>query len=124
MTGFAHRDRKRISDEAEVIIRLKKAREVDIRRQLAKYQAAGFDISGKPQRSITNGGALLRRKRAQVEEFERLWWQEISTESLRDQMSIDYAAWRAGLQIGRFPGNPSRNPYMQFRYFNRPTNDF
>lgn len=49
-------------------------------------------------------GFLLRRNCGVVREFNELWWQEVDNGSCRDQLSVGYAAWKAGVMLGRFPG--------------------
>src|SRR5690606_9472229 len=94
--GFKHPDRTRITDEAPAIVRAGKGRREDVEAQLAAYQAQGWDTADNPQRYITNGGFLLRRNTDAVRRFNEAWHHEVQTRSLRDQMSIDYCAWREG----------------------------
>lgn len=124
-SAFVHSKRCRITQECEAIIQCGKAIPDRVRAQLAKYQADGWDTPDNPQTKIHNGGVLLRRNTPKVREFSELWNHEVQTETLRDQMSIDYCAHKVGLEISDFPGTISRNPYFiraGVRY--KPTNDF
>lgn len=124
-TGFRHHKRKRITDEAGAIIRAGKGKADAIHAQLAAYQADGWDTDEDPQQAITNGGFMLRRHTERVKAFNELWHHEVQTRTLRDQMSLDYCAARAGLTIDYFPGDVARNALMRRSlYPSKPTNDF
>lgn len=124
-SGFRHHKRSRIVDEAPAIIRAGKGKEDAIYAQLAAYQADGWDTDANPQRAITNGGFMLRRHTARVRQFNEMWHHEVQTRTLRDQMSLDYCAAKAGLKIGYLPGNINRNAYCRRHQFgSKPTNDF
>lgn len=124
-TAFRHHKRRRITDEAEAIIAAGKAKADAIHAQLAAYKAAGWDTDANPQRAITNGGFLLRRHTDRVKAFNELWDHEVQTRTLRDQMSVDLCAARAGLPITYFPGNVAANPLARrLHYPRKPTNDF
>lgn len=125
LTGFRHPRRRRITDECEAIIQSRKARPEDVRAQLAAYRADGWDTDDRPQSVITNGGFLLRRHTDRVKRFNELWHHEVQTRCLRDQMSIDYCAAKAGLPVDHFPGSVNGNPYCRLHLYRRkPTNDF
>lgn len=121
---FRHRDRRRITDEAREIVRLKKALPDRIAAQLAAYRAAGFDTDAAPQTELSCNGVVLRRHTPEVVALNEAWAAELEAHTLRDQMSLDYCAWRAGFQLKRWPGNHADNPYFDFRHFQRPTNDY
>jgi hypothetical protein len=123
--GMRHHKRHRIKDEAEAIIRAGKAKPEAIRAQLADYQADGWDTDASPQRAITNGGLMLRRHTGTVRRFNELWHAEVQSRTLRDQMSLDYCADKAGMRIHYFPGDMTRNPIARrVHYPAKPTNDF
>lgn len=123
-TGFLHHKRKRIKDEAEAIIRSGKGKRDAIYAQLAAYQSDGWDTDSNPQQVITNGGFMLRRHTPEVKEFNLLWNREVQSRTLRDQMSLDYCAAKAGLKIDYFAGNVASNPYVLRHSCGKPTNDF
>lgn len=123
IVNFEHRDRKRIKDEAEEIIRLGKALPATTRRQLAAYQAEGFDTDDNPMTSLSNNGVLFRRNTPEVRKFNRLLLKQLRTYTLRDQMAVDYCAWKLGIRIGKFPGNFKNNHIADYHHFERPVND-
>lgn len=122
--AFRHHRRDRISQETEAIIRAGKAKTAEVRRQLAAYQKAGWDTERKPQSILHNGGFLLRRNTELVNRHADLWDREVQTRTLRDQMSIDFTAHRAGLEIRTFKGTIPRNDYVRIKHYDRPPNDF
>jgi hypothetical protein len=124
MYGFRHHKRDRIKDEAPAIVAAGKGKADAIYAQLAAYQADGWDTDANPQREITNGGFLLRRSTDTVRSFNDLWHHEVQTRTLRDQMSIDYCAHKAGVGIQHLPGSPKANPFARIHYCKNPTNDF
>lgn len=124
LVTFRHQHRNRIRDEADAIIKHKKGTVEKIMAQLAVYQADGFDRDDNPQSFISNGGFILRRHTDLVIRFNQVWNHEVQTKSLRDQMSIDYCAWKVGLQIEHFTGHHLNNCYAKFTRYKRPTVDF
>lgn len=121
---FRHRDRTRITDEAKEIIRLGKALPDKIEQQLSAYKADGFDTDENPMRELSCNGVILRRHTPEVIALNEALAHELSTHTLRDQMSLDYCAWKQGFTLKRWPGVHSSNPYFKYRSFRRPTNDF
>ena len=77
-----------------------------IRAQTRQYRAAGF-----PERlQLTASGFLFRRHHHRVcVKWSCLWWHEVKTWAFRDMLSLDYAAWRAGMTLHALPGTPGRN---------------
>lgn len=124
IVAFRHPHRNRIRDEAEAIVAHGKAPRDRIMAQLAAYQADGFDTDESPQQRISCGGFLLRRHTPDVVRFNERWNDEVQSRTLRDQMSIDYAAWKTGVSIGYFDGNHLDNPLARFTRYKRAVNDF
>ena len=120
--NFRHWKRQRITDEADAIIRWRKAKPEAVMAQLRKYQAEGFDTEENPQRELSNNGVILRRPSSA--DLCEAWWREISTQTLRDQMSIDYCAWKIGHNIQRFDGNIKSTDIVSVRNYDRPVNDY
>lgn len=122
--NFMHRDRTRISEEAREIIRLKKALPDATLRQLEAYQSDGFDTKESPQAALSCNGVILRRHTPQVVALNEMWAAEIGKHTLRDQMSLDYCAWKLGFEISRWPGLHDRNPFFRHTHYRRPVNDY
>lgn len=117
--AFRHHFWDRISDEAEAIIRLRKDTSDTIRHQLATYQAEGFDTEQHPQQRLVATGVLLRRDTPEVRALNEAWWDEMCQHSHRDQMSLDYVAWRQQFQISYWPDTYDHSRYFQFNLAGR-----
>lgn len=114
-----HRMRTNITDEAQEIIRLRRADPVKIARQLEAYKADGFDTPANPQTRLAEVGAMLRRHTpAMVEVCER-WHAEVLKHSPRDQMSLDYVCWKLGFELAYWDDPLDRSPYFDLARANR-----
>jgi len=76
----------------------------NVQRAIDKYYNEGF-----PPTSLYETGCLLRRNTKLVQNFNNTWWEEIQKNSIRDQVSFPYAAWKHGVAINTFPGTNSIN---------------
>lgn len=98
-----HHKRTRISQEAPRIAEIGKANTEAVFQQLRCYREQGFDTNKNPQQSLSCNCVLYRRKG--TEELCERWWAELEKHTLRDQMSLDFVAWRTGFAIDRWRGN-------------------
>jgi len=114
IVGFVHPDRTRISEEAEAIVRAGLAPGEAVRRQVATYRAAGFDTAARQQPRLTTTGFLVRWRSSDVAAFNAAWWVEQQRHTLRDQLSIDYVAYKQQLPIGYMPGHYRANPFVRY----------
>ena len=120
---FRHHVRDRVTDEAEAIIQLGLAYPETIRRQLANYHAEGFDTAERPMSKLSAMTAILRRHSDINCRFNEMWASEIRKYSPRDQMSVDYVAWRLGLSFAHWPGTIHDNPYFRYHHTDCGVND-
>ena len=68
--------------------------------QLATYQNEGFpDTLGLYETSY-----LVRRHTERLLQFQKLWWQEMTQHSMRDQISLMYCLWKHNFPISTIPG--------------------
>jgi hypothetical protein len=77
----------------------------NIQRGINKYLSEGCAPT-----QLWETGCLLRRNTSKVIDFNNIWWDEIQTNSIRDQISVQYASWKSGVHINSFPGTNSMNP--------------
>jgi len=112
MVAFRHPHRDRIADEATQIAKLGYAPADVLAAQVATYDAEGFT-----QTAITSTGYSLRRRTPAVEAFNAQWWAEVERWTYRDQMSVDYAIWKTGLQVAYIPGHYKDNPFATWHPF-------
>jgi len=103
----------RVSLEAEAVLiaRYGYVTEDEATSTVARYRTEGFDRGG-----LTSGGLLGRRTTSTVQAFNRLWWEESQRVwGGRDQGSLDYCAWKAGVSIGYVQGRIKENRYAGWR---------
>jgi len=104
VVAMRHPDRDNIRDEADAIHARGLMTRESLDAQLDRYGDFG-------QTDLTATGLMVRVNTPSVRRFCRLWWHEIRTHGIRDQMSVDYCAHVAGLRIGYLPGSYRDNPY-------------
>lgn len=109
VVALGHPDRNTVEAEAREVTRLDLAPADIVARQLADYQAAGFAIDRGP---LTTTGFLLRLPNAQA--FNECWETQIIRYNLRDQLSVDFSAWRTGTPIAHLPGSYRDNAVMHY----------
>lgn len=80
-----------------------------IYRQVQRYTREGFPA----QQGLVDNAVLLRRHSPAMADFCRLWWQEVSTGSRRDQLSFNYCAWKCGLKYRLLPGFTHANAMLR-----------
>lgn len=110
IVGLRHPDRASVDDEAAEILRIGLAPADVVHDQLDAYRADGFATD---RRGVTTTGVLLRRPEAHA--FNLLWEDQIIRYNLRDQLSVDYCAWKTQTPIGYWPGSYRDNPVMRYQ---------
>lgn len=105
LAAFQHPERDCLFDEAEVCEQRSLASQDMLRRQTNHYRREGM-----PTRWGLWECAVLVWSRA-GEEFGRLWWSEVSSYSLRDQIALPFLLWQMNMKMGTLPGRSRRNPY-------------
>jgi len=108
-----HPHRKCIYREAKYCLFRKKDRPRLIKRQMDRYRKEGMPRNY----GLIRGGFFIRRNDSATNAFFEKWWQEISTESRRDQLSFDYCRWKMGIRvtyISRHGGFRHRPLYQQY----------
>jgi hypothetical protein len=71
---------------------------------------------------LCSTGILYRRNTAGMNNFSKLWWEEISAHSRRDQLSFNYLAWKYGFGFNEIPGHVRLENVDGFRIYphNKP----
>jgi hypothetical protein len=70
-----------------------------LERQIERYRSEGFP----EDYGMVGTGIMIRRNTPKMKQFNRLWWQEIQNNSIRDQISFTYVAWTLGIDWGIIP---------------------
>lgn len=110
LVGMRHPHRSSAYDEGPVLVEEGRGCAAGVQAQLAAYRAEGFEPS-----NLTTAGILVRRPTPKIVRFNRLWQWEI--ERWRDdntQLSLDYCAWKVGLEIEYLEGSYIDNPYITY----------
>lgn len=91
---FRHPERYCAYDEGATCIKRGKDAAEPIAEQLARYEAEGY-----PRRfGLAECNVIVRRHNdPAVRQAMEIWWEEIEKGSRRDQISFNYALWRAGM---------------------------
>jgi hypothetical protein len=108
---FKHYKRDCIYDEAKVCKKMKLDDPGIIDRQMAKYKKEGYPAKN----GLNEGTIILRRHTKKIEEFNNLWWSEISSGSRRDQLSLNYCLWKLRLRPATFPLTVYHNHMFNFQ---------
>jgi hypothetical protein len=77
---------------------------------VARYRAAGF-----ADHVLTCTGLLARRVSDPMRAFNQAWWDETQQWGGRDQGSVDFAAWQAGIDIAHAKGTIRNNVFACWR---------
>jgi hypothetical protein len=118
---FPHPSRRCIYEEAWECRR----RELDaperLYAQVAKYTREGYP----PNRGLMEAGFLLRRNNERMQALNEAWWTEITTGSVRDQISLPFLLWKHKVNFALLPGTIRESPWINYLKHNheigRPT---
>ena len=95
-----HPDRRCLYDEATFCARHRKDDPRILKSQAARYRQAGMPAGwGLPETRV-----VIRRNTAQVQWINETWWNEIDRGSCRDQVSVPFVCWKAGVRWDEIPG--------------------
>ncbi len=110
-----HPDRDCIYDEAEICIKIKKDSPERIENQITKYQSQEY-----PSHNGLIAGGILYRKHNDpvVIKVMEDWWDEIKSNSFRDQLSFNYVCWKNGLKYDQCDLSCWGNEYFEYKYHN------
>ena len=109
LVGLVHPKNDDLLQEADQINASLKIPWEDLGAQIQRFQAQGFELPNY----VTSTGFLYRRHTPSMRVFHDIWWKEILV-CVRDQMSVDYAAWAAGIRTRHFAGHFRNNDFFQY----------
>lgn len=94
MDGFdmcvhEHCDRTNIFQEAKVIIDRNLDKPETIIKQINNYKEEGYIDNG-----LFETGILMRKNNEKIISFNKMWWDEINSQSIRDQLSFPYVKFK------------------------------
>lgn len=100
MVCFRHPWRNCVYDEAEAVIEAGYDDPVRVRAQMAYYRSLGYPAG----HGLTKSTFILRRHRdPRLQDMLTIWHEQVLRHSLRDQLSVDPAAWWTGFAIDHMP---------------------
>ena len=97
-----HPKRNCIYEEAKVVIKIKKEKENIVNNQIKRYREVNF-----PKNYGLTAAGVMFRKHNEKDVINTLntWWEEISENSYRDQLSFMYSVWKNKSKINLFDEN-------------------
>ena len=99
-----HPERSNIVEEAQTLFKWKPEQSGGIQEAINQYYSEGYVPNDLYETKV-----LMRKNTKKVKELNSLWWREIQTNSIRDQISFPYVSWKTKTYINTFPGNNSRS---------------
>ena len=90
-----HRKRRCVYEEGRVCIAQGKDSETIILKQLDFYRSENYPVHNGLQYTFM----ILRRHTKELKEFMNLWWEQLTTYSYRDQISLPYVAWKHDIKV-------------------------
>lgn len=110
---FKHPDRTCLYDEAQFCAQIGKDSRSVLQAQVEQYRQAGMPRNwGLPETRC-----VIRRNTKRMEELNEAWWNELEHASVRDQVSLPFVCWKAGVRWAEIPGRCwPRNTHAHFYY--------
>ena len=108
--GVVRHYRRDIFKEGRACRERKKDAPELIHRTVDRFRLEGW----RPGSGLFYGGFMMRRHSADVEKFNRLWWNYIESGSVRDQLSLPVAIERSGVSAHKFQ-NRRRGFFFRIR---------
>ena len=119
LRAFQHARHTHLDQEAYAIAMLGYEDVGIICRQLDFYASRGALDDITP---LTTATVLLRQHHhPAVQQFGRVWWENILAFAKRDQLSFDFALRQAGAQVDYLPGITRDNPFIRWQGSLAPT---
>lgn len=98
-TLMKHAVRNCIYQESQECLRLGKDNPKTIGEQMSRYLLEGYPENN----GLCATGVIIRDNNPDYYPFAEMWWNEVKTGSVRDQLSFNYCAWKTGLKFETFP---------------------
>lgn len=99
-----HPERSNIIEEASILFKWNPEQCQGIQEAINHYYSEGYVPNDLYETKV-----LMRRNNEKIKKFNSLWWKEIQTHSIRDQISFPYISWKTKTFINTFPGNNSQS---------------
>ncbi len=103
-----HPDRQCVYDEAKACIRLGKDDPNIIQEQIKRYSLDYYPHNN----GMVATGCIFRNKSKEVDNFCKLWLNEVLHYSHRDQLSFNYIRQKTGISVYRLPFHILKNEFL------------
>ena len=112
LVTYKHWDRKCLYVEASFCAKIRKDGKGILAAQAKKYRKVGMPANW----GLAATRVVIRRNTQAIRDLNEAWWQEIKNHSLRDQVSLPFVCWKAGLKWDVLPGKCVAGPGGEFLY--------
>lgn len=107
--AFPHNRRNCVYDEAEAVIKLKYDNPFIVHEQMEHYRRLGLPKNA----GLNYNGVLLRKHNdPEVKQLDSIWYDHVLHFSKRDQLSLNFVAWKINFTFGYFEGTIKNNEYV------------
>lgn len=110
-----HPDRQCVYEEAKACIRLGKDNPVVIQEQIKRYSLDYYPHNN----GMVATGFIYRKKSESVDNFCKLWLNEVLHYSHRDQLSFNYIRQKTGISVYRLSFNILNNEFLLKKHLKR-----
>lgn len=101
-----HPVRKCVYEEKKQCEKERRDRPEVMEQQMALYRNEGYP----PNNGLLETGLMYRRDGQALRDLMDLWWEEVYTRSIRDQLSVNYVLWKSGWKgLASYPANIKSN---------------
>lgn len=97
-----HPDRNTLHEEAEAVKRLNKAYPFLVDKQIKAYKEEGYDLNKK---GLAACGVIVRNHTPSINTFCKEWYKQIELHTKRDQLSLQYTAWKCRITYQLLPSH-------------------
>ena len=100
LVTYKHWDRSCVYVEAAFCAKIRKDKAEILNAQVSRYHKVGMPNNW----GLAATRVVIRRNTQAIRDLNEAWWNEIKNYSLRDQVSLPFVCWRAGIKWDILPG--------------------
>jgi hypothetical protein len=108
--SYQHPQRDCIYDELQACRRMRKDDNDVMQAQVDRYLNEKYPAHN----GLIETTVVLRRATYAVRRLNEAWWAQIAKGSLRDQLSLNYALWKLGMDYAILPGARDKPVFTRF----------
>jgi len=105
----SHSVRNCVYEEGKACINGKKDCEVKVIAQLEEYRKSGFPENA----GMVETAQIFRKHDTNSKTLNELWWAEIDTHTIRDQLAFNYVCWKNSINYSILEGSAWLDRYFQ-----------